>query len=86
MIWTDIPLVSRTYLYVFPRCGITAAIHRSDILEHIVRSRAGAIGDVFILMQEKERAHKVQVSMTFFADTDIGVMNWPTSYPYFNPT
>ena len=35
MIWTDIPLNGHTDLYVFPRGGITVAIHRSDILEHI---------------------------------------------------
>ena len=34
MTWTEIPLDGRTDLYVFPRGGITAAIHRSDIVEH----------------------------------------------------
>ena len=44
--WTDIPLVGHTDLYMFPRGGIMAAIHRSDILERIVRQHPCAIGDV----------------------------------------
>ena len=86
MIWTDILLDGRTDLYVFPRGGITAAIHRSDILEHIVRQHAGAIGDGVILMQDNARAHIAQGSMTFIDDTDICVMNWPAMSPDFNPT
>ena len=75
-----------TYLYVFRRGGITAAIHRSDILEHIVRQHAGAIGDGFILMQDNARAHRAQVSMTFIYDTDVSVMIWPARFPDVNPT
>ena len=86
MIWTEIPLDGRTYLYVFPRGGTTVAIHRNDILEHIVRQLASAIGDGFILMQDNARAHVAQVSMTFIDDTGISVMNWPARSPDFNPT
>ena len=42
MVWTEIPLDGRTDLYVFSRGGITAAIHRNDILEHTVRPHACA--------------------------------------------
>ena len=51
MIWTEVPLDGHTYLYVFPRGGVMAARHRSDIVETIVRPRARANGDAFILMQ-----------------------------------
>ena len=86
MVWSETPLDGRTDLYVVPRGGITTAIHRSDILEDIVRQHAGAIGDGFILMQDNARAHIAQVSMTFIDDTDISVMNWPARSPDFNPT
>ena len=86
MTWTEIPLDGRTDLWVFPRGGITAAIHRSDILEHIVRQHASAFGDGFILMQDNAPAHIAQVSMTFIDDTDISVMNWPARSPNLNPT
>ena len=47
------------------RDGIMAAIHRSDILEPIVRPFAGVIRDAFILIQDNARAQRVLVSMTF---------------------
>ena len=86
MIWTEMLLDCRTDMYVFPIGGITAAIHRSDILEHICRQHAGAIGDGFILMQDIARAHVAQVSMTFIDDTGISVTNWPVRSPELNPT
>ena len=86
MIWTEIPLDGNTDLYVFPRGGITTAIHRSDILEHIVKQHAGAIGDGFILMTDNARAHIAQVYMTFIDYTDIRMMTWPARSPDFNLT
>ena len=44
----EISLDDRVVLYVLVRGGITAAIHRSDILEPIVRPFAGVIRDAFI--------------------------------------
>ena len=40
MVWTEIPLNGRTDLYVFARGHVTAAIHRNDIREPIVRQYA----------------------------------------------
>ena len=37
MVWAAIPLDGRTDRYAFARGGITAEIHRNDILEPIVR-------------------------------------------------
>ena len=86
MVWTDIPLDGHTEMYVFPRGGIMAESHRSDILEPTVRPHAGAIGDACILMQDNARANTAQMFMTFIDDTGIGVMNWPARSPYINPT
>ena len=79
-------MVVQTCMWFLALGGITTAIHRSDILEDIVRQHAGAIGDEFILMQDNARAHIAQVSMTFIEDTDISVMNWPARSPDFHPT
>ena len=86
MVWIEIPLDGRTDLYVFPRGRITVAIHRSDILEPIVRQHTGASGDGFILMQDNARSHIAHVSMTFIDDTAISVTNWPAWSADFNPT
>ena len=81
----EISLDGRTVLYVLVRGGITVAIHRSDILELIVRPFAGVIGDAFILIQDNARAQTVLVSMTLFDFEGISVMNWLTMSPYLNP-
>ena len=81
----EISLDGRTVLYVLVRGGITVAIHRSDILEPIVRPFAGVIGDAFILIQDHARAQTVLVFMTFLDVEGISVMNWLTMSPYLNP-
>ena len=74
----EISLDGRTVMYVLVRAGITVAIHRSDILEPIVRPFAGVIDDVFILIQDNARAQTVLVSMNFLDVEGISVMNWLT--------
>ena len=86
MVWTEVPLDGHTDLYVFPRGGIMAARHRSDILEPTVRPHACANGDAFILMQDNAPAHTAQVSMTFIDNTCIRVMHWSARSPDLNPT
>ena len=87
MVWTEVPLDGHTDLYVFPRSGIMAARHCSDILEPIVRPHAcAANGDALIVMQDNAPAHTAQVYMTFIDDTCIRVMNWPARSPDVNPT
>ena len=81
----EISLDGRVVLYVLVRGGITAAIHRSGILEPIVRPFAGVILDAFILIQDNARAQRVPVSMTFLDVEGISVMNWLTMSPYLNP-
>ena len=61
----EVSLDGRVVLYVLVRGGITAAIHRSDIIEPIVGPFAGVIRDAFILIQYNARAQRVLVSMTF---------------------
>ena len=87
LFWTEILLVGHTHLFVFPRGGIMAEIHRSDILERIVRQHSCAIDDAFIVMQDNALSHAAQVYMPFMGDTTcIRVINWPAMYPYINPT
>ena len=80
----EISLDGRVVLYVLVRGGITAAIHRSDILEPIVRPFAGVIRDAFILIQDNARAQTVLVSVTFIDVEGISVMNWLTMSPCLN--
>ena len=85
MALNEISFDGRTYLYVFVRSGITAAIHRSDILEPIAGPFAGDIGDAFILIQDNARAQSVLESMTFLDVKGTSVMNWLTMSPDLNP-
>ena len=85
MVWAGVSLFGRTDLYVFARGGITAVRYRNDILEPIVRPYAGAVGDVFILVQDNACPHTAQVSMTFLEDEGITVMDWPARSPDLNP-
>ena len=84
MVWKEIPLDVRADLYVFARGHMTAAIHRNDIREPLVRPYAEAIVDAFILMQDNARAHRARMSLTFLYDDGISVMNWQTSYADLN--
>ena len=86
MVWTVVPLDVHTDLYVFPGGGKMAAIHRSDILEPIVRPHACANCDAFILMQDNAPANTDQLSMTFIDDTGMRMTNWPARSPDLNPT
>ena len=86
MVWTEVPLDGHTDLCVFPRGGIMAARHRSDILEPIVMPHACANGDSFIVMRENARANTAQASITLIDATCIRVINWPAMSPDLNPT
>ena len=79
MVWMEIPLDGGTDLYVFARGGITSEGHRNGIREPLVRPYAGAIVDVFILMQDNACAHTARMSLTFLYDEGISVTNWQTS-------
>ena len=81
----DISLDGRTDMHVLVRGGIMAAIHRSDILEPIVRPFSGIIGDAFILIQDNALTQTVLVSMAFLDVEGISVMNWLTMPPDLNP-
>ena len=85
MVWVEMSLDGRTDLYVFARRGVTEARHCGDILEPVVGSYAGTIGDVFILMQDNARANTVLLYTTFLDDKGIRVMNWLATFPYLNP-
>ena len=85
MVWVEMSLDGRTDLYVFARHGVTEARHCGDILEPVVGSYAGTIGDVFILMQDNARANTGQLYTTFLADKGISVMNRLAIFPDLNP-
>ena len=72
-------------MHVLVRGGITAAIHRSDILEPIVRPFPSVIGDAFILIQGNALAQTVLVFMAFLDVEGNSVMNWLTMHPDLNP-
>ena len=74
-----------SYINVLVRGGITSSIHRSDILEPIVRPFVCVIGDAFILIQDNALSKTVLVSMTFLDVEGNNGMNWLTMHPNLNP-
>ncbi|CAJ0949241.1 unnamed protein product [Ranitomeya imitator] len=60
--------------------------YQDEILGHLVRPYAGAVGPGFLLMQDKARPHVAGVSQPFLQDVGIEAMNWLTRSPDLTPT
>ena len=62
MIWAGISVNGKTDLYVIENGTLTALRYYNEILDQFVRPYAGAIGPVFILMDDNARPHRVHVT------------------------
>ena len=65
MVWGGFSYEGRTDLYVINGCTLTALRYWDEILNPIVRTFAGSIGDNFILMQDNARPHTARVCMDY---------------------
>ncbi|GBO02153.1 hypothetical protein AVEN_203621-1 [Araneus ventricosus] len=78
-------LDGRTPLHVFERGIVTGVRYRDEILEPYVRLFRGAVGPVFILMDDNARPHRALLVDEFLESGDIRRMDWPARSPDLNP-
>lgn len=65
--------------------SLTAIRYRDEILRHLVRPYAGAVGPGFLLMQDNARPHVAGVCQQFLQDEGINAMDRPARSPDLNP-
>ncbi len=85
MVWGGIPIEGRSYLYRLDNGTLTALRYRNEILGHIVRPYAGAVGPGFLLEHDNGWSHVARVSRQFLEDEGIDTTEWPPRSPYLNP-
>ena len=84
MVWAGISIDGKTDLYVIAG-NISDVRYRDEILHHIVRPYAGAVGDSFILMNDNARPHRARVVTDYLENETIERMEWPSCSPDMNP-
>ncbi len=85
MVWGGIPIEGRSYLYRLDNGTLTALRYRDEILGHIVRPYAGAVGPGFLLEHDNGWPHVARVSRQFLEHEGIDTTEWPPRSPYLNP-
>ena len=84
MVWGGISYDGSTDLYVIRNGSLTGIRYRDEILAPIVRLYAGAIGDVFILMDNNARPHRARIVNEYLQQETIEHMDWPANSPDLN--
>ncbi|GFV12651.1 transposable element Tcb2 transposase [Trichonephila clavipes] len=72
-------------LYIIRDGPLTARRYREEIFRPIVVTYAAAIGDDFILMDDKCRPHRANLVEDFLFEEGIVRMEWPACSPDMNP-
>uniref|UniRef100_A0A8C5MHW0 Transposase n=1 Tax=Leptobrachium leishanense TaxID=445787 RepID=A0A8C5MHW0_9ANUR len=87
MVWGGISLGGCTALHVLARGSLTDIRYRQwhEILRHLVRPYAGAVGPGFLLMRDNARPHVAGVCHQFLQDEGIDAMDCPARSPDLNP-
>ncbi|GFU95182.1 transposable element Tcb1 transposase [Trichonephila clavipes] len=75
---------SRTDLHV-QSVTMTGHIYRDVILEQHVRLFRGAMGVLFLFMDDNARSHRANIVDECVQSEDITRMDWPAYSPDFNP-
>ncbi|GFX12759.1 transposable element Tcb2 transposase [Trichonephila clavipes] len=85
LVYGGISIDGRTDLYVIRDGPLIARRYRDEILRPIVIPYAAAIGDDFILMDDKSRSHRANLVEDFLFEEGIVRMEWPEFSPDMNP-
>ncbi|GFY03329.1 transposable element Tcb1 transposase [Trichonephila clavipes] len=85
MVWTGISLGYHTDLHIFKRGSVTAVRYPDEVLEPIVRLYAGAIGPIFVLMDDNACPHRADIIDDYLESEGIARMAWPAYSPDLNP-
>ncbi|GFT39331.1 transposable element Tcb1 transposase [Trichonephila clavipes] len=74
MVWVGNSLGYRTDLHIFKRGSVTAVRYRDEVLEHIVRLYAAAVGLTFVLMNDNARPHRADIVDDYLESEGIARM------------
>ncbi|GFT63682.1 transposable element Tcb1 transposase [Trichonephila clavipes] len=85
MVWAGISLGYRTDLHIFKRGSVTALRYRDEVLKHIVRLYAAAVGPTFVLMDNNARPHRADIVVDYLESEGIARMAWSVYSPDLNP-
>ena len=85
MVWAEISVQGKTDLHVIDNGTLTALRYVNEILDVYVRPYAGAVGENFILMDDKARAHRASITDQYLEQATIVRMEWPARSPDLNP-
>ena len=85
MVWAGISVNGKTDLYVVENGTLTAVRYCNEILDPFVRPYAGAIGPVFILMDDNARPLRAHVTNAYLERETVVRMDWPARSPDLNP-
>ncbi|GFV66875.1 transposable element Tcb2 transposase [Trichonephila clavipes] len=86
LVYGGISIDGCTYLYIIRGGSLTAKRYRDEILRPIVVPYAAAIGDDFILLDDKCKPHRANLVENYLFEEGIVRMEWPASSPVMNPT
>ena len=85
MMWAEISLGYRADLHIFNILSVTAVRYRDEVVEHIVRSDAKAVGPTFSLMDDNARPHGASIVDDYLEIEGIARMAWPAYSLDLNP-
>ena len=85
MVYGGVSIDGRNDLHVLDRGTMTAQRYRDEVLDPIALLYASAVGEGFILMYHNARPHTGRICTVYLDPQGIGIMEWPSSSPDFNP-
>ena len=85
IVWAGISALGKTVLHVIDNGTLMTLRYINEILDVYVRPYAGAVGENFILMDDKARAHRACVTDHYLEQATIVRMEWPARSPDLNP-
>ena len=77
IVWAGISAQGKTDLHVIDNGTLTALRYVNEILDVYVRPYAGAVGEIFILMDDNARAHRARINDQYLEQATIVRMEWP---------
>ncbi|GBN05157.1 hypothetical protein AVEN_259706-1 [Araneus ventricosus] len=85
LVWAGIATTSRTDLYVFAGCSVTAVRYRDEILHPLARPFIAAMGTDVIFMDDNARPQRARLVRSYLESETIPQMAWPARSPVLNP-
>ncbi|GFU17579.1 transposable element Tcb2 transposase [Trichonephila clavipes] len=85
LVWGGIMLGSRTDLHIFDEGSVNGTRYCNEILLPYVRLFRGAMGLLFLFMDDNAPCHRTVAAEQLLESEDIERMDWPARSPDLNP-